>query len=355
MDAKERLDTEDDVREALGKMLGHPVDPNVFNYLHRHTYLIDEVQLGAHDDALEQLHEAYCGFVQLTRREQPRRKRIVREVTPDGHWEWIASVFAQEADEDPLVQRFRARWLPDGLLEPHEVGDWIRVRAKEDGSPTTWLTVPVPPGTQVLLERGRGSLRPPLVIDEITDRTPWEARWVWWAEKRGVEEACGVTLGGVLGHLWEMVGYLTAVFDWSESAATMFVLTGKAPALPPIRYHFSPRGIRTRLQLDVDVDVPPEKLAAVYRRLRQKARPGRSRPPSAKIQALVSFVLDHPKGSWSDRMTVWNGEHPEWEYSYPSNFSRDFHRARRRLYRPHGFGVSLPYLEEPLPAERGPF
>jgi hypothetical protein len=92
--------------------------------------------------------------------------------------------------------------------------------------------------------------------------------------------------------------------------------------------------------MTVDPITTPRELAAKYARFRLQVlnqgtgklgkRLKRARPLSEKHAKLATFAVRHNPLD-SKKMTVWNRQFPQWEYTRYSNFSRDAKVAKERL------------------------
>lgn len=333
-----RFESEADVRTALRRRLGRPVRDDIWELLVE-DYYVGEVLKNEFPDAFDSLFRQYRRLNRLGSERMRRSRPMVGEAPPDKRWQLISKILAEDAQEYPLVRRFRREHLQERLLEPQEVEAWIEDSAQEDGPPTRWLTLPCPP-KHTLTTRPDGSVvvEPPLFVKELSHGLKEEVRLLSWVGGQGWVRRKAVAAAGVLNTLHELAVHLARRYGWHEAKCTTFVLTGQVPVLSPIRYRVSYHGgsvyERARIRLEVDPGVSPDRLVDVYRKVRRGVSPRRRRPLSPKIADLVSFILGHPAGSWEARRKIWNEEHPDWRYDHRRSFSRDFHRAVASLFRP---------------------
>jgi len=326
------------VRKALERELRRPVRDDIWELLVEERYL-EEVPKNEFPDAFDNLCQKYRRVDRLAGRTIRRPRPMASEVPPDRRWELISKILAEDAQEYPLVRRFRTRHLQGRLVNPEEVEAWIETTAEEDGPPTRWLTLPCP-SHHTLPGRPDGStvVEPPLVVRELTGGLREEVKTLSWVGNQGHVRRKPVAATGVLNGLRVLAAHLARRYGWHQASCTTHVLTGVVPPLSPMRYEVSYYGgsiyQRARIRLEVDPEVSPSRLVDVYRKVRRRVRPRRRRPLSPKIADLVSFTLGHPETTWKERTKIWNKEHPKWRYTHASNLSRDFHRAVRALFRP---------------------
>ena len=166
------------------------------------------------------------------------------------------------------------------------------------------------------------------------------------AANQGFRNRSGRVLpSSVFGQLRDVSLKLVKDYQWSESDATWFLLTGAVPYLDPAVVE--PEGFlgssywRVRLTLTVDAWLRPGTVLRIYRQAQRQLLEGRSRPLSKRNLALFEFVVtrteaDAASRSWRGLMASWNHGCPllSWQYHDPRRFHRDFVRARRALLLP---------------------
>jgi hypothetical protein len=265
----------------------------------------------------------------------------------------LSRILARDADTEEEVVAFRADDLGGELLQPDQVEAWLKERQAQDGEPTRWLTIPVPPPVQVRWTRGGVIIDPPLTIAEWPPPVECRVRLLAY----GVPEDPWVrhlptTFGGTLELLRLLSESLSRKFGWWEAQATVFVLTGQIPLLHPIDagvQHNLNFPAATRIHLTVDPTLAPREVAEAFRRVRVSVLGDRHRDLSEKHLALAEFASEHPAGLPGERMApgaskarmaAWNAEigeeHPDWTYEEGQErmFARDCAAALRRLLDP---------------------
>ena len=143
-------------------------------------------------------------------------------------------------------------------------------------------------------------------------------------------------VGGVLERLWVLSDDLEQTFHWSPAQATTYVLTGIPPVIETMASYVDRRNAvpaLSRITITADPALSPHEVAEQYRQLRQAFIGARHRDLSGKHLALAAFLARRPKANlkWAELMAEWNGEHPDWVYTQPTNFGRDCAQATRRL------------------------
>lgn len=258
----------------------------------------------------------------------------------------ISHVCAAEAAEDADVTDFREKHLGGGLIEWARIEEWLRARAEEDGPATRYITdLPLPPGTEVKGPPSRAFTEPPTSLAEESPA------WFGWKIKMVSYHRhdsrwpfrLPIAHGGVLDHLRGISQDLVKAFDWTEAAATTFVVTGTVPVVAAVGVRYSVRHKRpalSRVSLNVDLAVSPRDLMKYYSDVRQGLVQGRRyRPMSRKSLQLAEFRARCPPAeSWEESMTRWNEDaakaEPDWQYNDAERFGHDCRVALSTLMRP---------------------
>jgi len=343
---------EEEVRDALERKLGGPPGPNIWGFLIEDRYVEDV--LAGEDSDLQGLVDRYWQLARWFSERQPvpQQKAERGEVPPDSRARLITKILAKEAAQLPQVERFRQKYLPDGLLGREEVKPWIEKWRQAEGEPTWRIDFPLPPGHR--LDYIEHEIVPPVTLSKLPQDSTLRKHGLHWVDEYHIVRAFPVKIGGVLDNLMRVSLHLNHRYGWGEAAATHFVLTGDIPFASHLRYSIQrgdfvePSGLVHRyahIILEVDPAASPKLVESVYRRIRQSVWAGkRYKPLSAKITALVEFVLDHKdipeqeNGTWETLMKLWNklfkDEHADWAYSDSTNFAKDYHRAVKKLFRP---------------------
>lgn len=318
------------LRQSVSRLLRRPVRAEVWDQLVRRPGF---GQMANGPTPERDLADEYSALeaVKTRRRKQPFTKAHP-EVPADRRLQVLAEVMASEAVADPEVVAFRTEILGSTLIDLGHVASWIEAQRDEDGPPTTFLVVPVGDGTKL-----NGNLRgfwpqSPIEIDESNPAVGRRAEYIFHSVNR-VEP---VRYAGVLDRLRVISEVLAARFGWQEAEAVTFVLSGKAPTVPLAKVESSlslPYG--SRIRIDVDPTVPPQRLLKLYRNARAHALGGRHRAMSDKHLELARFLHFKPsddRSSWRELMNEWNeANDPRWKYEDARNFRRDATSALSRL------------------------
>ncbi len=249
--------------------------------------------------------------------------------------------YAKEAANDPLVRRFREEYLSDGLLSWSEVDSWIKeYENREKDLPSDLATIVLPPG-HVINEKGQ--IEPPLSQEEcesLTVRGDKAMLLEYSIPGKNHVQISLVGAGGVLDRLRHISHSLAARYGWQEAQATVFVLTGAVPLVPPIKAWVNRKYVQwggpprsgARIHLDVDVTVGGEAVRAAYIEARRQVLDKRHMKPSTtRVATLVYFVESRPGMSWKDRWEEWNREYPAWSYKSEVSMRQVYHREKEKL------------------------
>jgi hypothetical protein len=261
----------------------------------------------------------------------------------------LSRILGRLANMEEEVVAFRRDDLGGELLQPDQVEAWLKERQAQDGEPTRWLTIPVPPPVQVRWTRGGVIIDPPLTIAESHPPVGCSVRTLAY----GVPEDPWVrhlptTEGGTLEFLRLLSESLSRKFGWWDAQATVFVLTGQIPLLHPIDagvQHNLDVPAATRVHLTVDPTLAPREVAEAFRRVRVAVLGAQHRDLSAKHLALAEFASEHATllatvRERGEHMAAWNRavseEHPDWTYreGQERQFARDCAAALRHLLEP---------------------
>jgi hypothetical protein len=216
----------------------------------------------------------------------------------------LAILWAKEAEAETDVAAFRKEVLRGKLLRWEDVDDWLKKQAKADG-----LGKREPPGSQTQV---------------LAYALPSD---VW-------EHCLPTTANGVLERLRQISDRLSRHYRWQEAQATIFVLTGRVPLVPPAEAKIE----REAIVLTADPSLTPRQVADYYRQFRKEVLAGsRIKALSLKHLQLAAFAADRPNGeSWAKKREAWNRSVPkkEWHYKNDAYFRRDCFQAQRRLLAP---------------------
>ncbi len=147
----------------------------------------------------------------------------------------------------------------------------------------------------------------------------------------------------VFHELGELSDRLARSYPWLQEQATMFILTGEAPFISPIR--FDPADWRigsyayARFTLYVEPWVSTESVARLFRHLQKGTLGKRSRAISDKHLTLLEFVTRYSQSgdqvpSFESLVHLWNKAHPKWKYKSAWRFARDYRRVGQNVVQP---------------------
>lgn len=255
----------------------------------------------------------------------------------------LSRVLAVEAAKEKEVQEIRSSQEIGKFPKTwDEVEDWIQFMEKREGQiPSWWLDdilVPRDYQIQEIFTR-TGSPPAPLEIpakEVIEKARARELRYATPTSK--TERQVLVTEGKFLDRLRLLSEDLAAKFGWTKAQSTIFVLTDLTPSISNLAGRTIPKNMpaATRIQLTIDPTISPEEVTEYYRKFRQDLVGLRHRELSPKHLMLALFVATRPEAeSWTERMELWNKEHPGWPYQQEGNFGRDCRQARQRLLYPN--------------------
>lgn len=142
-----------------------------------------------------------------------------------------------------------------------------------------------------------------------------------------------------------------------QEVATLFILTGNAPIVQPISVQTqTSRHLGTysfhkgTITMDIQPWVSADSVLKTYRKLQQHEFGHSYRPMrSERLLELFRFVTQEmtivrnslkmwddiiERPEWPVLLDRWNLTHPDTQYTYLSNFERDFYRAKRSILLP---------------------
>lgn len=283
------------------------------------------------------------------------------------------------ADQEEDVVAFRGECLPEGHLSEEEARRFVTSPAlARFSSGELWLNrVPLRGHTAELgrstVEREKGRLRERAAVTITPPGSTLEAaRWrteseipgrpppplVRYPGKIGAH-ARPVWSGSVLDGLREVAVQLARRFPWEEADATWFVMTGKAPSIPPVRATFRFRAHEQFSHEEIGMWalpwVPVDYVQQSYHQLRQESLKGRERVRerglTERALEVFRFVLEQLSaaewaqgatkpawGGWTRLFHAWNTAHPEWQYSQIGGFWNAYQRAHKAILDPPAEG-----------------
>jgi hypothetical protein len=350
----------EEVRRRVEDALRQPIVDVLWEFLAEQGY-VGEVVDGHHD--VGWLVQLVGGLVDSLH-EQERSPRMAPERRPPsvGRSTWALSLAAaQLAGKDQAVCAFRDEVLDGQLLDWDQLEAWVKHHADPGDAPTgdaptLYLTAALPSTTRVRRAAGgRYDIEPPL---RSVIRAGISTRLLKYATP-GDEciHMVATTIGSPLERLRQLAADVAPAYGWDDPQAVMFVLTGTAPLINPIRVSTPSALFRDgmfhpwarRVTIEVDPALSPEIVERAYRKARTEAGLAHTRVLSDKHAELSAFCTQREHQRWSQRFKDWNRTHQRWRYENESNFRRDAIRATLRLLNPNELPGSTP-----IRAVRGP-
>lgn len=240
--------------------------------------------------------------------------------------EWGAWAHATQRDG---VVDFRRRYVGP-LLDVDAVSSWVAKQAAADGPARRVFGVTLDREPTVLPDKLDGrtyDTAPYGTLTPAAGRGRYQVVEVrhldlFWPMNHNPETGflgtgfTPVNPGGVLDELRLLSATLADDYGWDGLAATAFVLTGLRPAvrtislrelLRPAPGRAEPHGTTALVQITVDASMPPELLAAIYRRARARMLGAqRVKARAARAADLVAFVCNRPGVPWPRLRREWN-------------------------------------------------
>lgn len=162
--------------------------------------------------------------------------------------------------------------------------------------------------------------------------------------------------GSVIADLGGLAASITFDLPWSQDEAIWFILTGKYPAVAPVRgeleYDSAGEYRRAMIKLTIIPRTQPGYVQRVYRQLQKQLIRGRNRAPGAQALAVFCFVVDETgireqKRKWGELRKLWNEtyrnyqdethQREDWSYASDSVMVNAFDRAKKELLTPDYF------------------
>jgi hypothetical protein len=297
--------TEEEARLELKQELGHDPKPGYWKYLVKHDYVRDYLDgFSGLDTVVDEYRELEsAGKEPRASAPEPRTSPPTPALTA------LSEVMAKEAHGHPLVVAFRERVLRGQVVDPvvglKRFSDrlyWAVWMGGETGEwPPEWAR------TTVMDARRSGYTTTP---DDDGD------------------------------FLLCVIDALRETYGWPDPLEIAgFIFSGEAPALPAgaarvrLPDRFSAK--TARVHLDVNLQMRPQDLVALYEELRRAIKKPRTRirPPEEKACRLASWIARHnDRRSWVAARKAWNAEVPDdWKYE-DTHADRAFPRDARGAY-----------------------
>jgi hypothetical protein len=329
------------IRSEAEKLAGYPVADEIWEYLVDKEFVYDAEISEDLTALVAEMHRLIGPSRQPSRLNAFHTDAMQQIPNADQLHERslaISDWFAWAASQKTEVARFRRSNLPDGLLSPEQVHDWIATIDQRE-RPDKWVT--------------EGAIT---LDEDVVVQVAHEARFSGiphvlfrWLETDENGELVGaywpVPPKGTLAEAQQICDSLADWWKWDSYDAMLWLLTGAPAYVWPIRasgrfgWNYT-RGMGTydvhsRITITVDPAVTPEQLGKWWRDLRHRTIPKRYRPLSVKHLRLAKFASTLSDESWELHRRHWNRteciEHPEWRYDDKRNFHRDTVNAVARL------------------------
>jgi hypothetical protein len=318
----------DELESEIRERLGPPLAETEWGYLvEKSSDLIARAEIFGSEgieDLVAEIAQGRDSFRGEARRDRPLAERMADVATlterASTHADAVGAILAAEASRRDDVAGFRREVLRGKLVRRERVERWIQRRAASgERIERRVLGTPGEPGFETI--DGLPVIR--RYVETIEYATP---------DERFVQHAGSTTQ---LEPLRQLSVALAKHYGWQPAQATVFVLTGAAPIVSPVRVQTAiPRAkASARIKLDIDPTVTPREISRHYAHARSNLISERPRR-SERTYRLAIFADAHPEGTWGERMNVWNDEHPDARYNHANNFQRDATRALSRVLDP---------------------
>lgn len=204
------------------------------------------------------------------------------------------------------IRAFRERYLPDGLIPPESIRDWLQAQVGSVCVGTGLVLRPEAANAIIAaIQRGEPVMLTPEQVQRVRQSCETLA---YGGQVYPVRE-------GALHALKACIALLQPYTQWAEADCVGYLLSGRIPEGLPLRW-----SIRTNLPSSlsfIQVEVPaffsPETVARFYAQARRSHSPClRLRGLQESHIALIRFVelyrMEHPKARWQDIAEAWNAE-----------------------------------------------
>ena len=250
----------------------------------------------------------------------------------------LARLYAQLAEQDPSVQRLRAR-----------TGTCGRRKGPELETLAAWITERYYTAWGIEPDADSATLSAAISQRVSSGRKHLELFY----RDDGAVQVVAVPATSLVGEVATVAANLSDQFRWNHWDATRWVTCGGDPPRPWVfRWKPDLRGLHrgevtdttTRLTIEVDPTLTPGEVAAAYGRARSAIfRGARVRAVEEKAQALVRFAVAQPENiedaPWDEWLRRWNAGPGRRHGKYDSqdyqrwNFRREVRKAWVRLTR----------------------
>ena len=420
---------EDELRQRVSKRI--PLTEVEWDFFLEKGYVDDALTRANYEDAVNFFIEEYYKHKAVFGEPGGRRPTVDEErnevpvsLSESGLQRKAASeeYAAFRAARDGGTRWFRNRVLGDRLLTAEQARELIRspaARFLEENTfefaggeiplfghhATLWAYERVEGGTDwEVRHRATVSVDPPGMtetVENMFDETPQRGpkrphfrdgtygQALYYANESGRPRKVSVWEWSLLERLRDLSEWLAQEFRWEPAQSTMFVLTGKIPAIPPLKVTGYIRSrseiLEDTTQVPIHIDatinmtaspwVPARTVTRAYRDAQTKILGSvGGKPPSVKNLRLFRFVIGRiqslsepaaeaiasrdrgrarmPEGE--ELVGEWNETYPQWAYKTSvgdlntRQFWRDFKRIEKTI------AVGPPYQEYRAAAARQP-
>ncbi|HSV31729.1 MAG TPA: hypothetical protein VLH40_06885 [Atribacteraceae bacterium] len=332
MMAKRGPHTPEEAKLAIEAVLGRPVVPVIWERLCREKYVDEFIQgflsLKGFRVAYQKNEAIYQAGQQAAggKFSFPERK----EEASDTKDITFSEVLAAGRSRLPYVKAFRREVLGGVLLTPDQALSWLFSQAdKREIAPGSYPVVThnlkglvgaiTDPAFDNFYEDSRESASVPFIQEGVSGNA-----LLFFSN--GTDK---------LKRLADVANFLTNEGFWKLPQAVDFVLTGRTPLIPAVRYGWPQtqlKGLPLPVSLTVDVRMSPQALAKEYSKIRKRLLGNRHiKPLTPKASALAIFTAKKEGLSWQGSMQKWNEQYPQWTYTHYRNFCRDGLMAKRRV------------------------
>ncbi len=344
---------EEQPRRALTEELGEPVADNTWNYLIKKRYVEEYINgyISIEELANEYKEVRNAGSSEksatLPQSNLPVSERpeiLEGQASEDTRYDLAFSfLVARQVDEVPEVKAFRKEVLGGSLVPFAELENWLHNTQAQDEPVVHWLEVPLGDvSPEELLEWQRNGLPALVPVSQGPERLKLRLSTfsLAYPGEDGWAKAIPINPVGVMGRLKDLCDSIIKYHApaWDEGSTVAFVLSGKVPLIPQIRYRarVTSQGGPVWITATFDARTPQQTLAKHFAPIRNRLIGSRGRRVGTKGRELVLFAAKHKTKDvvWREVMNLWNEEHkhkPAWQYDNYRRFHRDTTRAQKSM------------------------
>lgn len=248
---------------------------------------------------------------------------------PAPRWVLAKSLlFADDAETDAQVIKYRELYLPDGLIALADVEAWIDDAVATAPDDLVKMTLWVSPSEF----ENRPDHSTPLAVTGYfagisRDSLDFAVAGGGWVHRKPVGRS-----GRAAELRWLSQHLASSYPGWQPAQATCFVLTGAVPIVNSLRVQNAVVSGRPHpITLTVDPDLSAEEVIVAYLAARREALGVKPRTISERAADLVILAAEHPGSSDHALRHIWNREHPDHVFDEIRAFRQALRDARRRL------------------------